>query len=162
VRRYGNYYHGSRTHLVLDKDALEPRWVQPPERGRVIEIPEVGTGTRDAQRSAVGAAPRSHDLHPIESLLPHCTSEHPQRMRRHFVPGIGDSYDSVQNTRLGRHKMRGWCEARPARRLPRTGPRGYWRGLHPTWWEASTESFPPGPNAHEAAGNSASVPDFTK
>jgi hypothetical protein len=44
------------------------------------------------------------------------------------VPGIGDSYDSVQNTRLGRRNMRGWCEARPARRLPRTSAPGYWRG----------------------------------
>jgi transposase InsO family protein len=42
VRRYVNYYHGSRTHLALDKDAPEPRSVQPPERGRVIEMPEVG------------------------------------------------------------------------------------------------------------------------
>ena len=42
VRRYGNYDHGSRTHLTLDKDAPEPRSVQPPERGSVIEIPEVG------------------------------------------------------------------------------------------------------------------------
>jgi putative transposase len=42
VPRYVNYDHGSRTHLALDKDAPEPRSVQPPERGRVIEIPEVG------------------------------------------------------------------------------------------------------------------------
>ena len=42
VRRYVNYYHAARTHLALDKDAPEPRSVQPPERGRVIEIPEVG------------------------------------------------------------------------------------------------------------------------
>jgi hypothetical protein len=42
VRRYVSYYHGSRTHLALDKDAPEPRAVQPPVQGRVIEIPEVG------------------------------------------------------------------------------------------------------------------------
>jgi len=42
VRHYVNYYHRARTHLALDKDAPEPRSVQPPERGRVIEIPEVG------------------------------------------------------------------------------------------------------------------------
>jgi putative transposase len=35
-------YHGARTHLALDKDAPETRAVQPPERGKVIEIPEVG------------------------------------------------------------------------------------------------------------------------
>jgi putative transposase len=42
LRRYMNYYHGARTHLALDKDAPEPRSVQPPDRGVVIEIPEVG------------------------------------------------------------------------------------------------------------------------
>jgi putative transposase len=42
VRRYLNYYHGSRTHLALEKDAPEPRSIQRPEQGRVIEIPEVG------------------------------------------------------------------------------------------------------------------------
>ena len=42
VRRYVKYYHGARTHLALDKDAPQPRSVQPPDRGTVIEIPEVG------------------------------------------------------------------------------------------------------------------------
>ena len=42
VRRYVSYYHGARTHLALDKDASEPRSVQSPEQGVVIEIPEVG------------------------------------------------------------------------------------------------------------------------
>jgi putative transposase len=42
VRRYVSCYHGSRTHLALDKDAPEPRAAQPPVQGRVIEIPEVG------------------------------------------------------------------------------------------------------------------------
>jgi len=42
VRRYVSYYQGARTHLALEKDAPEPRSVQPPEEGRVIEISEVG------------------------------------------------------------------------------------------------------------------------
>ena len=42
VRRYVIYYHGARTHLALEKDAPEPRAVQPPEKGSVIEISEVG------------------------------------------------------------------------------------------------------------------------
>jgi transposase InsO family protein len=42
VRRYISYYHEARTHLALEKDAPEPRSVQPPEEGRVIEISEVG------------------------------------------------------------------------------------------------------------------------
>ncbi len=36
------YYLHSRTHLALAKDAPEPRPIQPPEFGAVVEIPEVG------------------------------------------------------------------------------------------------------------------------
>jgi putative transposase len=39
---YIDYYHGSRTHLSLDKDAPNPREVQSPTMGEVIELPEVG------------------------------------------------------------------------------------------------------------------------
>jgi putative transposase len=41
VRRYLNYYHGSRTHMALEKDSPKPRPVQPADMGSVIEIPEV-------------------------------------------------------------------------------------------------------------------------
>jgi putative transposase len=36
------YYHESRTHLSLDRNAPLPREVEPPERGPVIAIPHVG------------------------------------------------------------------------------------------------------------------------
>jgi putative transposase len=36
------YYHRSRTHLSLGKDAPEPRAVQPPSIGKVVELAEVG------------------------------------------------------------------------------------------------------------------------
>jgi hypothetical protein len=36
------YYHRSRTHLGLQKDAPEPRSIQSAELGQVISIPEVG------------------------------------------------------------------------------------------------------------------------
>ena len=42
LRSYLRYYHGSRTHLSLDKDAPEPRTVEPPERGHVVALPHVG------------------------------------------------------------------------------------------------------------------------
>lgn len=42
LRSYFAYYHNSRTHLSLYKDAPEPRAKQPPDDGRVIEIAEVG------------------------------------------------------------------------------------------------------------------------
>jgi putative transposase len=42
LRSYFAYYHRSRTHLSLCKDAPEPRAKQPPECGSVIEIAEVG------------------------------------------------------------------------------------------------------------------------
>ncbi len=42
VKSFLAYYHESRTHLSLAKDAPEPRPVQPPERGAVVAIPQVG------------------------------------------------------------------------------------------------------------------------
>ncbi len=39
---YFEYYHGSRTHLSLDRNSPIKREVEPPERGRVIAIPQVG------------------------------------------------------------------------------------------------------------------------
>ena len=39
---YFVYYHRSRTHLSLGKDAPEPRAVQPPSMGEIVELPEVG------------------------------------------------------------------------------------------------------------------------
>jgi transposase InsO family protein len=42
LKSYLEYYHCSRTHLWLGKDAPEPRMVQPPELGGVVELPEIG------------------------------------------------------------------------------------------------------------------------
>ena len=42
LKSYLDYYHRSRTHLALGKDAPEPRMVQAPELGGVVELPEVG------------------------------------------------------------------------------------------------------------------------
>jgi transposase InsO family protein len=39
---YVAYYHRARTHLSLDKDAPDGRPIEPPELGRVVQIPEVG------------------------------------------------------------------------------------------------------------------------
>ncbi len=42
LRSYFRYNHDSRTHLALEKDAPEPRAVEPPEHGRVVALPHVG------------------------------------------------------------------------------------------------------------------------
>ena len=43
LRRFvSEYYHPCRTHLSLGKDSPEPRAVEPPEMGEVIELPLVG------------------------------------------------------------------------------------------------------------------------
>ena len=42
LKSYFDYYHRSRTHLALEKDAPVEREVQGPELGEVVEIPEVG------------------------------------------------------------------------------------------------------------------------
>jgi len=36
------YYHDSRCHLALNKDSPEHREIQPPDQGRIVEIPKVG------------------------------------------------------------------------------------------------------------------------
>jgi transposase InsO family protein len=36
------YYHGARTHLSLDKDAPEPRPVERPASGRIVQTPLIG------------------------------------------------------------------------------------------------------------------------
>jgi putative transposase len=42
LKLFLEYYHQSRTHLSLEKDAPERRSVQPPESGRVVAVPQVG------------------------------------------------------------------------------------------------------------------------
>jgi transposase InsO family protein len=42
LRRYLVYYHTCRTHLSLQKDSPEPRQVQLPKFGKIIETPLVG------------------------------------------------------------------------------------------------------------------------
>jgi transposase InsO family protein len=42
LREYLEYYHESRTHLALDKDAPELRKREPMDEGKVIAIPMVG------------------------------------------------------------------------------------------------------------------------
>jgi transposase InsO family protein len=42
LRSYFSYYHCSRTHLSLHKDAPEPRPIQAPETGSIVALPQVG------------------------------------------------------------------------------------------------------------------------
>ena len=42
LRRYLEYYHESRTHLALDKDAPEPREREATNGGKVVALPMVG------------------------------------------------------------------------------------------------------------------------
>ena len=42
LRDYLTYYHRDRTHLSLEKDAPEPRPVERPDHGAIVEMPVVG------------------------------------------------------------------------------------------------------------------------
>jgi hypothetical protein len=42
LRDYLTYYHRDRTHLSLEKDAPEPRPVERPDHGGIVEMPVVG------------------------------------------------------------------------------------------------------------------------
>ena len=39
---YLAYYHEVRTHLSLDRNAPQPREVEPPSHGKIVAIPHVG------------------------------------------------------------------------------------------------------------------------
>jgi transposase InsO family protein len=42
LRQFLEYYHQSRCHLSLAKDAPDTRPIQPPEQGRVVSVPQLG------------------------------------------------------------------------------------------------------------------------
>jgi putative transposase len=42
LTRYFTYYHSTRTHLGLDKDAADVRPIESPATGTVVQIPDVG------------------------------------------------------------------------------------------------------------------------
>ena len=42
ISAFVDYYHRTRTHLGLEKDTPESRPVEPPDRGRIVSIPQVG------------------------------------------------------------------------------------------------------------------------
>ena len=52
VKSFMEYYHESRTHLSLAKDAPEPRPVHRPALGAVVAIPQVGGLHHRYERSA--------------------------------------------------------------------------------------------------------------
>jgi putative transposase len=53
LKSYFDYYLHARTHLALSKDTPEPRAIQPPQLGQVVEVPEVGGLHHRYQRRAV-------------------------------------------------------------------------------------------------------------
>jgi putative transposase len=42
ISNYLDYYHRWRTHLSLEMDTPDPRPIQGPEVGCIVELPEVG------------------------------------------------------------------------------------------------------------------------
>ena len=42
LSEYIEYYNNFRTHLSLDRNSPEPRYVEKPEKGKVVSIPKVG------------------------------------------------------------------------------------------------------------------------
>lgn len=79
LRSYFACYLRARTRLALAKDAPEPRVIQPPELGGVVEIPEAGR-TPSPGRTTRGAMKHSLQtmlgLHPC-ALKPRCSTIEP-------------------------------------------------------------------------------------
>ena len=42
IQSYLTYYHNCRAHLSLGKDSPEPRSVESPDHGKIVEFPMVG------------------------------------------------------------------------------------------------------------------------
>jgi hypothetical protein len=74
---FPSYYAKCKTHLSLEKDAPEPRPVQPPESGNVVAIPEVGgfpiatSGSRPEIVVQSPNSPQSQYQWPIAASIPH-------------------------------------------------------------------------------------------
>jgi len=72
VKSFVAYYHESRTHLSLVKDAPEPRPVCPPERGAIVAIPQAGGLHHRYERRArltYRSRPRQPSCQPLRQLL---------------------------------------------------------------------------------------------
>jgi hypothetical protein len=64
-----DYYQRSRTHLVLEKDAPEPRPVQLCELGAVVEIPQGGGSITLTSSEQLKAAFPSEDLESFSGAI---------------------------------------------------------------------------------------------
>ena len=42
LREYFDYYNGVRPHQSLERNAPEPREIEPPTKGQIISLPQVG------------------------------------------------------------------------------------------------------------------------
>src|SRR5439155_19627643 len=80
LSEYVDYYNETRTHLSLAKDAPEPRSVEPPSLGGVVEVPRAGGlhheylrraawGDRTSKWKAQGGGCRIRALLPVRHCL---------------------------------------------------------------------------------------------
>ena len=67
LKSYFEYYHRSRTHLSLGKDAPEPRAIQPPEMGSVV-LCHKSVGYITATNDGLPENPKSVAPHLLEPL----------------------------------------------------------------------------------------------
>ncbi len=63
---YQDYYHRSRCHLSLDKDAPDGRPVQPVGRGEIVALPQVGGLPHRYERLAARAGSRLWRQRPLK------------------------------------------------------------------------------------------------
>ena len=78
LTRYFTYYHRSRTHLSLEKDAPDPRPIAQPAAGHIIQLPEVGGLHHRYERRAAS----SSSSQPVPSL-PTLATKLPFHLGRH-------------------------------------------------------------------------------
>jgi transposase InsO family protein len=92
LRKYLEYYHGSRTHLALDKDAPDLRQRESPDAGKVIALPMVGGLHHRYSLTQPEPKSRSHTTSGVSVSCAHCA-----RLRR--VPRSIRACRTVGNAR---------------------------------------------------------------
>ena len=109
--RAAKYYHKSRTHLSLAKDAPKARPVQGPEGGRIVAIPQLGdlhhatNGGRPGLRSRRNPTPGLSRVRSLRIQQPHPVACRPRRSLM-FKPQH-DHRSGLPGLLLRRHPRKG-------------------------------------------------------
>jgi hypothetical protein len=96
LRGYLAYYHDSRTHRALDRNAPNPRLIETPDRGQLRAIPQVGGRTTATlgPRECSSHSPSEHPDLPLSLPLRACRIRS-QGQSFHFLPEASTAHSRL-------------------------------------------------------------------